>query len=162
MKVTNQPQAIELTKEGLEELKAELKDLNEVKLPQVVERVAIAREKGDLSENSEYKAARDDKDIVDARIVEIEEILAKAVVVKSTKSKTSVGVGSIVTLHLKDNKSKKFTFRIVGDYEADPEDGKISSSSPVGRALINHQKGDEITVKAPAGEVIYIIDQIKQ
>ena len=152
---------IELTQEGFEELKAELDELINDKLPKAIKRVADAREYGDLSENSEYHDARDDKDLIVTRISEIEEILEKAKIVKATTSKNIVGIGSKVSAHLKGKKAKKRTFQIVGEYEADPSEGKISSVSPLGKALMGKKKGDSVTYQAPAGEITYIITDIK-
>lgn len=152
---------IELTQEGYEELKTELEELANVKLPQAIQRVAEAREYGDLSENSEYHDARDDKNLIDTRMAEIEEILEKATIVKATHSKQQVGIGSQIVVHLRGKKSKKRTFQIVGEYEADPAEGKISSVSPLGKALMKRKRGDEVTYQAPAGEITYIIEEIK-
>ncbi len=152
---------IELTQEGFDELIQELNELKEVKLPAVIDRVAKAREYGDLAENSEYHSARDDQQLVETRIEQIEEIIRKAVVVKHTKSLKKVGIGSIVTISKKGAKKTQKTIEICGDFEADPSNNKISSGSPMGKALIGKKKGDEAVVKAPAGEVMYIIEEIK-
>ncbi len=152
---------VELTKDGFEELKQELEDLVHVKLPGVIERVAKAREHGDLSENSEYQSARDDQGIVEARIAEIEKVLSNAIVVKSTKSHTKIGVGSTVVIFLEKNPKKKFTYTVVGEFESDPSEGKISSVSPLGKALVSKKKGDKAKVQAPVGEITYIIEKIK-
>lgn len=157
----SEPKKIQLTAEGLAELKAELKELEEVKLPKVVARVAEARSHGDLSENAEYHDAREEQSFVQARINEIEEVIANASIVKNTRSQTKVGMGSTVTLQLKGKKGKTFTYHVVGEFEADPKEGKISIDSPLGEALNGKKKGDEAVVKAPAGEVTYIILEIK-
>ncbi|MGD9129110.1 MAG: transcription elongation factor GreA [Candidatus Woesebacteria bacterium] len=154
-------QTIELTKEGLEELKEELRVLVEEKLPKVIKRVAAAREQGDLSENSDYQNAKDDQAIIESRIDQINEVLAKAKVVRQTKSLTKVGLGSTVVLYLKGKKNKKFTFQIVGEFESDPNEGKISSVSPLGKALSGKKKGDTVEVEAPAGKITYIVYKIK-
>ena len=150
-----------LTQVGFDELKAELEELVKNKLPQAVKRVAVAREYGDLSENSEYHDARDDKNLIEARIAEIEHILETAQVVKTTRSKQKVGVGSVVTVYPKGKERKTKILQIVGEYEADPTEGKISSGSPLGKALIGQKKDAEITFKAPAGEITYIIKAIQ-
>ncbi len=160
MNDNHQTATIKLTESGYEELKAELNQLVNEELPRAIERVAEAREYGDLSENSEYHNAREDKDLIDKRISEIENILEKAEIVKKTRSKSEVGMGSQVTVHLKSKKSKKKTLQIVGEYESDLSEGKISSASPLGKALIGHKKSDEVTYKAPAGEITYIIEDI--
>lgn len=150
---------VELTQEGLDELKAELKELRTVKLPAVVERVARAREYGDLSENAEYHNARDEQQLLEARIEEIEAIIIKARVVQHTRSTQKVGMGSDVEL-LEHGKKKTFTVTIVGEFEADPTSWKVSSVSPLGKALHSRKKGDEVTVEAPAGATTYTIKSI--
>lgn len=151
---------ITLTTEGLEDLKKEHQHLLEVKLPAVVERVARARDEGDLSENSEYSNAREDQNLIEARITEIETVMAKAQVVSPTRSHTKIGLGTTVVVSIK-GKKKKLTLQVVGDFEADPANGKISITSPLGKALTGKAKGDEAVVKAPAGEITYVIDEIK-
>jgi transcription elongation factor GreA len=152
---------IELTQEGFDELTQELNELKEVKLPAVIERVAKAREYGDLAENSEYHSARDDQQLIETRIEQIEGIIRQAIIVKHTKSLKKVGIGSVVTITKKGDKKNHKTIEISGDFEADPSNNKISSGSPMGKALIGKKKGDAAVVKAPAGEVTYTIDEIK-
>lgn len=152
---------IQLTQEGYEELKAELDELVTVKLPQAVDRVAQAREYGDLSENSEYHNARNDKDLIEARIDEIERVLERAKIVKVTKSIKEVGMGSQVAIYVKGHKDQKKTIQIVGEFEADPSEGKISSVSPLGKALMGKKKAEEAKVSAPARDVVYVIAEIK-
>lgn len=152
---------IQLTKEGLEDLQKELQELLDVKLPAVIARVAKAREQGDLSENAEYSNAREDQTLIEARISEIEHILERAQVVSHTKSHTKVGIGSKLVVTLKGKKAKKMTISMVGEFEADPKEGKVSAVSPLGKALMGKSVGDVATVKAPAGEMTYTINQIK-
>lgn len=151
---------VELTKEGLAELQQELLQLEEVKLPEAIERVSTAREHGDLSENSEYHSARSDKELIETRIDEIQSVLEKAIVVTSTKSHLKVGIGSSVTVKKQGDKKNK-TYTIVGEYESDPQENKISAASPLGKALIGKKPGDKVMVKAPSGEVEYTIIEIK-
>jgi transcription elongation factor GreA len=155
------PKAIQLTQEGLDELKQELKELTDVRLPAVIDRVAKARDYGDLSENAEYHSAKEDQTLVETRIDEIQNILAHAHIVKHTTSSSKVGMGSKVVVTVTGKKSKKLTFTIVGETEAKPTEGKISSVSPIGTALMNKKKGDTAKVSAPAGEVEYVIEDIK-
>ncbi len=155
------PKIIQLTQAGFDELKEELQELIEVKLPAVIERVTKAREYGDLSENSEYHSAKEDQTLIETRIDEIEEILAHAKVVKHTTSSTKVGMGSTVVVSIAGKKAKKQTLTIVGEFESDPVSGKISSVSPLGQALMNKKKGDKVMVTAPAGEIEYTILDIK-
>src|SRR5690606_13431156 len=125
---------VELTQEGLNDLQAELVELAEVKLPAVIERVSKAREHGDLSENAEYHSARDEQQLLQARIDEIQSIIEKAVVIKNTRSTSKVGMGSHVTIRKKGSKKSK-VITIVGEFEADPTANKISSASPIGKAV---------------------------
>lgn len=150
-----------LTQEGFDELKAEMDQLVKEKLPLAVKRVATAREYGDLSENSEYHDARDDKDLIETRIAEIERVLETAQVVKATRSKQKAGMGSVVTVYPQGKKNKTKILQIVGEYEADPTEGKISSGSPLGKALMGKKKGEEVTFEAPAGEITYVVKEIK-
>lgn len=161
--MSNEPNQnqIELTQEGLDELKEELLLLQKTKLPTVIKRVAVARDHGDLSENAEYHSAREEQQLIETRIEEIETIIAKAKVVKHTKSTTKIGMGSEVTIARSDDKRKKMSFTIVGEFEAEPGSGEISSVSPLGKALHGRKKGDEVTVQAPSGAVSYTIESIK-
>lgn len=156
----NKLNQIELTKEGLEEITTELLELVEVKLPAIIERVARAREHGDLSENAEYHSARDDQQLLQARIDELQNIVDNAVVVKNTRNQNKVGMGSNVTVK-KSGTTKEKTINIVGEFEADPSASKISVGSPLGEALFGKKKGDTVVVKAPAGKIEYEIVNIK-
>lgn len=151
----------QLTKEGLEELQEELKQLKEEKLPKIIDRVSNAREQGDLSENADYHSAKDEQNFTENRISEIEDILANSTVVKNTKSHTKIGIGSRVEVYIKGKASKSFTYEIVGEFEADPEESKVSSVSPLGKSLLGKKKNDEAIVVAPAGKIIYIVKNIK-
>lgn len=150
---------ITITQTGYEELQQELLELKTVAMPKVIERISNAREQGDLSENADYHSARDERDILQARVNEIEEILAKAevTVVKTT---SSVSLGSKVTLEIV-GKGKKITYQMSGEYESNPAEGKISIQSPVGKALFKKSKGDKIEVETPAGKITYKILEIK-
>ncbi len=150
---------IYLTKQGREDLEKELRQLKDVKLPQLIDRVAKARSFGDLSENSEYANAREDLAFVEGRIDEIEEILNKAQIIKKSNSKkgNAVSIGSIVTLKIKN---KEMTFTVVGEWEADPNEKKISRDSPLGRALIGKKEGEQAEVEAPAGKIVYTVHKI--
>ena len=148
---------IYLTKEGLEELKKEFDELSKVKRPDVLLRVSQARSLGDLSENAEYVAAREELSFIDGRIDELEELLKQAVLIVESGSKNSnhtVKLGSKVTLN---TKVKKEVFMVVGEWEADPKDKKISHESPLGKALIGKKVGEKVEVEAPAGKVLYTI-----
>lgn len=148
-----------LTKEGLEELKKEHHELTQVKRPQTLTRLSQARDMGDLSENAEYTAARDELSFIDGRIEELEELLKQVSLIEEDASgKLMVQLGSTVTLH---HNNKKEEFTVVGEWEADPAAKKISHESPLGKALIGKQEGEQIEVAAPAGKVIYTIVSVK-
>lgn len=149
---------VTLTQEGYDELIAELKDIKEERLPKAIERVATARSFGDLSENSEYHAAREDLSFLEGRIAELEALLSKAKVIKQKKGKqTNISVGSTVTVHVGKT---KHVYQIVGEWEANPKEKKISESSPLGKALIGKKIGEEIEVEAPAGKIKYKVADI--
>ena len=146
-----------LTKEGLVELKKEYEELVKTKRPVAVVRLSEARENGDLSENSEYSDAKEDLSFIDGRIAELEELLHGAKVVTS-HGKTHIDVGSKVTLHMNGQKD---VFHLVGEWEADPMNKKISHSSPLGKALMGKKAGDMAEVEAPAGKILYKIVSIE-
>ncbi len=149
-----------VTKQGLEELKNELKELEKVNRPQVLERVSQARAMGDLSENSEYTAAREELSLIDSRIEELGEMLKKIEIIDETKAAkkgSQIQLGSKVTVKIN---GKKEVFELVGEWEADPQEKKISHESPLGKALIGKALNDKIEVEAPAGKILYHIVEI--
>jgi len=148
---------VNLTLTGYNELAAELADLKDNKLPAAIERVATARAFGDLSENAEYHSARDDHAALVGKIEELTDILARSQIIQTTTSKSQVGVGSKVTVAINGTTHE---FTIVGEWEADPAEKKISHESPLGKALIGKAVGDKVEVSAPAGKVIYSIKEI--
>jgi transcription elongation factor GreA len=148
---------IYLTREGLGELKQEFEELSKTKRPDILSRVSQARSMGDLSENAEYVAARDELSFIDGRIDELEELLKQAVIISESGNKNSnhvVKLGSKVSLTIK---GKKEDFMVVGEWEADPKEKKISHESPLGKALIGKKIGEKVEVEAPAGKVLYTI-----
>lgn len=149
---------IKVTKEGLEALKKEFSLLVDEKRPRIVERLSNARSQGDLSENSDYQSAREELEFLDGRIDEIQEVMKRAQVVSGNGHNGSVGVGTKVTL--KVNGSDQM-FDIVGEWEADPVNKKISHTSPLGVALLGKKKGERVEVEAPAGKVLYEILRIE-
>jgi transcription elongation factor GreA len=149
---------IQLTKEGFDNLQEELKDLKEIKRPEAVERLHKARSMGDLSENSEYNAAKEGLAFVEGRIQEIETILKSAQIVENCNSNHHVEVGTSVTVEID---GKKDQFQIVGDFEADPVKKKLSQTSPIGSALIGKKVGDWVEIRVPAGTIKYKIVEIK-
>ena len=157
MDTPNGQHAVVLTREGLNELKKEYEDLVQTKRPIAVTRLSDARDLGDLSENSEYAAAKQDLAFMDGRIAELEEILHNATII-THHSKGHVDVGSKVTVSIK---GRKEIFTVVGEWEADPMQRKISHESPLGKALIGKREGQEIEVDAPAGRILYKIVSIE-
>lgn len=147
-----------LTKERFEELKKELEVLRSEKRREVAERLKQAKEFGDLSENSEYSEAREEQSRVENRIFELEDILKKAVIIKTGEAGDRAVIGSIVSVK-KD--SQVFRYRIVGSNEAKPEDGKISNESPLGRAFLDKKVGESVQVATPGGPVTYQILKIE-
>ncbi|PIP51714.1 transcription elongation factor GreA [Candidatus Beckwithbacteria bacterium CG23_combo_of_CG06-09_8_20_14_all_47_9] len=147
-----------VTSEGLKELKEELKVLVDVKRPELIDRVATARAHGDLSKNSEYAAATQDLAFAEGRMEELEELIAKAQIIKSGKNANHiVKLGSKVVL--KTN-GKSQTFELVGEWEANPLEQKISHTSPLGRALLGKKMGEQVEIDAPAGRVKYHIVKV--
>ena len=146
-----------LTKERLEELKSELSSLKTDKRVEVANKLKRAKEFGDLSENAEYQAAKDEQANVERRIGDLEEIVRNALVIKKMDDQDTVDVGSSVEVS-RDGKSMKF--HIVGSEEAKPEEGRISNESPLGRELLGHRVGDSIAVDAPNGKVQYKVVKI--
>ncbi len=152
-----QQKKIYLTKEGLVELQKEHEDLTKVRRPDVVSRVSQARDMGDLSENAEYAAAREELSFIDGRIEELEELLKQAEVIDGNHVKGNgkvVELGSKVTLH---SGNKKDMYTVVGEWEADPAEKKISHESPLGKALIGRKAGEKFEVEAPAGKILYTV-----
>lgn len=148
-----------LTKEGLQELQAEFDELVNQKRPVVLTRLSEARDQGDLSENAEYVAARDELSFIDGRIDELEELLKQVTVIQEQSgSKKAVDLGSTVTVNIG---SKKEEFTVVGEWEADPTEKKISHESPLGKALMGKQVGEDLEVDAPAGKIKYTIVSIR-
>ena len=149
-----------VTKQGFADLNKELLDNEEVKRPQVLERVSQARAMGDLSENSEYTAAREELSLIDSRIEELQEILKNIEMIdeaKASRKTSAVQLGSTVTVKIN---GKKEVFELVGEWEADPQEKKISHESPLGKALIGKGLNDKIEVEAPAGKILYHIVEI--
>jgi len=144
------------TKEGYENLKEELNRLIK-RRPTVVVNLSNAREQGDLSENAGYHAARDELSQIDSRTRELKYLLRVGKVIDKENSET-ISFGSKVTV---DVNGQKLEFQIVEELEADPKKGKISTSSPIGAALINRKVGEEISIEIPNGNVIYKILEIK-
>ena len=147
-----------MTQTGEEALKKAYDERGAAKKPKAVERLQKARSMGDLSENSEYSAAKDELAFVEGRVQEIEEILKTAEVVENHNGSTHIELGSSVTL---ETNGKTELFQIVGEFEADPMKQKLSHTSPIGQALIGKTVGDLVEVDVPAGKTRYKIIDIK-
>jgi transcription elongation factor GreA len=153
---------VPMTVGGAERLRAELNDLKLVQRPRIVQAIAEAREHGDLKENAEYHAAREQQSFCEGRIKEIEGKLADSEIIDITKIPNTGKVlfGTTVTLYNLDTE-KSVTYQIVGEDEADVKAGKISVTSPIARAMMGKQEGDEIVVKAPSGDISYEIEKVE-
>ena len=134
------------TPAGFKALQEELNYLINVRVEENKQEISKARAYGDLSENSEYDAAKQEQGIIHARIDELREMIANAKVIDESQiDESKISVGSIVTLYNVE-RDREFTYHIVGSYETDPQNGKISDSSPIGMALLGAREGDEVTV----------------
>ena len=155
----NENKEVFLTKEGLNELQEELKDLKENKRPEVISQIKEARAQGDLSENAEYHAAKDKQGQIEARIKELEYLIDNATIISSTKS-NSIKIGSTVEIEYIDDKETD-TYQIVGSTEADPFENKISNESPIAVAIIGKKVGDIVSIESPNGNYDIKIVSIK-
>ena len=140
-----------LTQEGFDKLQDELVYLRKEKRQEVAERLREAADGEDLIENAEYEAAKNEQAFVEGRIKELEILLATAKIIEGNSAGECIQVGSTVTIQEIGSKEKE-TFTIVGAAEAKPSEGRISNESPLGIALLNHSKGEEVSVKAPDGD----------
>lgn len=148
------------TKEGLEKLKTELAHLKSKGRTDIARQIAEARDKGDLSENAEYDAAKDAQGLLEAKIAQLEEIVSNARLLDETKIDTdSVSILSRVTIRNKKNKAT-MTYLLVSEEEADLKAGKISTQSPIGKGLLGKKKGDHAIIRTPAGEIEFEILEI--
>ena len=151
-----------LTKKGYDERVARLEELKVVRRKEVAQKLKEAREQGDLSENAEYDAAKDEQRDIEARIEELEKILKNAeVVVEDEVDLDKINIGCIVKI-LDVEYSEELEYKIVGSTEANSLKGKISNESPVGKALIGHKVGDTVEVETPAGVFAYKILEIQR
>lgn len=153
-----------MTKEGADALQTELTKLKKEDRPRITEAIATARDHGDLKENAEYHAAREDQGLIEGRIQQIEAVLSLAQVIDVTKlalnANGKVIFGSTVTV-LNIDTDEELTYKIVGHDEADIKHNKISVNSPIARALIGKQKEDEVIVAAPKGNIDYEIIEVQ-
>lgn len=152
---------VPVTKTGYEKLTAELENLLKVERPNVIEAIASAREHGDLKENAEYHAAREQQGFIEGRIKDLEAVTGRAQVIDpSTLSGDTVKFGATVTV-VDEETDEEETYQIVGDYESDTSTGKLAISAPVAKALIGKAEGDSVTVKTPKGERDYEILKVE-
>ena len=148
---------IQLTPKGLEALKKELLELIEVKRPLLVDRLSNARSQGDLSENSDYQNAKEELGFLEGRIDELNEVIKNAKIVNDSGTKNGIGVGTKVTVRVNGIKN---TFEIVGEWDADIVNKKISHTSLLGSALVGKKVGEKFEVDAPVGKILYEVVSI--
>lgn len=153
----------QMTQEGLQKLENELEELKTIKRPEIVERIKIAREYGDLSENSEYESAKDEQAFIEGRISTLEVMIRQAEIVDSTSvAKNVVVLGKKVSF-VEEGQKEEETYQIVGTAEADPFSGKISNESPIAQALIGRKKGDIVKITLPSDiEMTVKITKVEQ
>jgi transcription elongation factor GreA len=157
MNTTTTKTEFRLTAAGMAALKAELQELTTTKRAEIAVRLKLAKEEGDLSENAMYDAAREDQGFTEGRIAEIEHILKHSSLISST-GKSEVALGSTVHVVLAGGTQK---YTIVGSTEANPDEGKISEESLVGKALLGKKAGDEVSVLVPSGTLTYTIHKVE-
>ena len=147
-----------LTRQGLTSLKSEYDELTKVKRSQIIKRIQIAREFGDLSENSEYDAAKEEQSLLETRITQLEDVLKRAEIIEPVKKADFVVIGSTIVVEIEGEKDE---FTIVGTIEADPSKKKISNESPVGTAMLGAKVGEVVEVVTPIIRAKYKILEIK-
>lgn len=149
-----------LTQEKYDDIKKELDNLVHVRRKEIAEHLEYAKSLGDLSENAEYHEARDEQANIEDRINKIESVLKSALIMPTPHDTHTVTVGSVVIVEKESDSSKK-TYTLVGSEESDMNVGKISIKSPVGMAMLGKKKKEKFTVKAPSGNIVYVILDIK-
>ena len=150
-----------MTVEGEKLLREELLELKTIIRPQISEAIKEAREKGDLKENAEYHAAREQQSFAEGRIKDIEGKLSNAQIIDITRMPVSDKVIFGTTIIVADENNNEITYKIVGEDEADLKKDKISVTSPISRALVGKTEGDEVTIKTPSGSIVYEIVEVK-
>jgi transcription elongation factor GreA len=145
---------IPLTRAGFDKIDAELKHLKTVERPTIIQAIAEARALGDLSENAEYHSAKEKQSFIEGRIKELEGVISLADIIDTSKLSGSIKFGATVELVDEDTDEEK-TYLIVGEYEADIENGKLNIKSPLARALIGNDEGDSVEVRTPGGQRSY-------
>ena len=157
--MTSEKKEVYLTSAGLDEIKSELDTLKKVKSPEIIKAIKEARALGDLSENADYHAAREEQAIIEGRIQELEYMVDNAVIITEGAS-DRVKMGVNVTIKYEDDDDTE-EYKIVGSMEADPFDNKISNESPIAKAIMGKKKGDVVTVESPNGKYNIEIIEIK-
>ena len=151
----------QITKEGFERLKAELENLKAVERPSIIKQIAAARELGDLRENAEYHSAKDKQGFIEAQIADLDDKFARSEVIDIAQlSGSKIRFGATVKLENLDSE-KIVTYKIVSEYESNIDDSLISAVSPVARALMGKEVGDEVEIKTPGGVINYEILEVK-
>jgi transcription elongation factor GreA len=154
------PNEVPITPEGLAAVQRELDELTSQKRPSIVAKIKAARELGDLSENFEYHAAKNEQGMMEARIKELEAIIKNHVIIEARTANGVVGMGSTVRF-VEDGEDGEETYRIVGPAEANPKEGRVSFESAVGKALIGRRVGDKIPITTPGGQYTVRITAIE-
>ncbi len=149
---------IYITKEGLERVQKELRELRTIRRKEVADRIEKAKELGDLSENAEYAEAKDEMSFVEGRILELQNTVNRSITIEKQRETNAVMIGSTVVIQ---TNGKEKTYTVVGSNEADPLHGRISNETPLAQALLGKCVGDAIEVKVPAGKILYTILSIK-
>ena len=152
---------IPITKRGLEKVKAELSHLEGVERPQNIRAIEEARAHGDLSENAEYHAAKETQSFIEGKIIELRAVVGRSEVLDIETGPTDRVVFGRTVLLYDLNTEEEITYQLLGPYESDPENGKISVTSPLGQALIGREAGDEVRVKTPGGIQEFEIVEIR-
>ena len=150
-----------LTKEGFEKLKTELHFLKTEKRKEVAWRIQQAKELGDLSENAEYTEAKNEQAFLEGRIIELENIVKNAIIIEPSTSatpSTTIRIGT--RFSVKTDAGTSLALMLVGSQEANPQEGRISNESPMGKALLGHKVGDQVEIQAPKGIIAYTIQEI--
>ncbi len=155
-----QENVVYLTKEGLQKINDELAYLTGEKREEMANKLQIAIAQGDLKENADYHAAKEEQGFVEMRVKDLEDSLRRAEIIKTPRTSSKVSVGSKVTVVEEGFEDEEETYTIVGAHEADPTNGLISNESPIGRALIGSKKGEVVSVETPGGETRFQIQAI--
>ncbi len=152
--------SIYVTKRGLKKLEEELEYLSTIKRQEVAQRLHEAIQGGELIENAEYEAAKNEQAFVEGRIIELKYLISQARIISASRKKDAVTIGNTVIVREGNNKEEE-RYKIVGVTEASPKDGLISNESPLGKALLGHKVGDKVEVSAPSGLLHFHIVKIK-